>query len=236
MTEQRTISICIPSYNRVEMTLESFAKVYDDERVSEIVIVDDASDWGIFTELKNEVEKYPKVKLYRNLTNQDCFRNKMTAVSYATNDWCVLLDSDNVIGVDYLDKIFAIQKWDSETIYTPDFAEPNFNFTAFSGMAFIKENIAEFIDKPMFETMLNASNYFLNKTEWLRVWDGSTDPVTSDSIYTVYNWLAAGNVIEVVDGLRYFHRVHSGSHYQNNKDRTPHGFHEEILTKIKQLT
>lgn len=235
MAEQRTISICIPSYNRVEMTLESFSKVYDDERISEIVIVDDASDWGIFTELKNEVEKYPKVKLYRNLTNQDCFRNKMTSVAYATNDWCVLLDSDNVIGIDYLDKIFAIEKWDSETIYTPDFAEPNFNFTAFSGMAFIKENIAEFIDKPMFETMLNAANYFINKSEWLRVWDGSVDPVTSDSIYTVYNWLLAGNVIEVVDGLRYSHRVHSGSHYQNNKDRTPQGFHEDILQKIKEL-
>jgi glycosyltransferase involved in cell wall biosynthesis len=39
----RTISICIPTYNRVEMLFESFAKVIDNDNISEIVIVDDAS-------------------------------------------------------------------------------------------------------------------------------------------------------------------------------------------------
>ena len=35
------IRICIPTWNRVEMTLNSFKKVYDDARIDTIVIVDD---------------------------------------------------------------------------------------------------------------------------------------------------------------------------------------------------
>ncbi|MEY4331490.1 MAG: hypothetical protein RLZZ196_228, partial [Bacteroidota bacterium] len=34
------ISICIPTWNRVEMTLNSFKKVYNDARIDTIVIVD----------------------------------------------------------------------------------------------------------------------------------------------------------------------------------------------------
>jgi len=44
----RTLSICIPTWNRVEMTLNSFKEVYNDDRVEAIVIVDDASDEHIY--------------------------------------------------------------------------------------------------------------------------------------------------------------------------------------------
>lgn len=234
MVEQRTISVCIPSYNRVSMTIDAFEKVYHDPRISEIVIVDDASDWGIFTELKNLCEVFSKVRLYRNLNNRDCYFNKMVSISYAINDWCILLDSDNQIDDSYIEKLFAIPEWDERTIYTPSFAAPQFDFRPYENLLITKENVSEYIDKPMFETMLNAANYFVNKCQYLAVWDNSTDPVTSDSIFQCYNWIKAGNKIKVVAGLEYNHRVHEG-HYRTNVHRTPIGFHENILQKLKNM-
>ena len=100
------ISICIPTWNRVEMTLNSFKKVYNDARIDTIVIVDDASDIDVYTRLKEECDKLSKVKLYRNVTNQDCYANKFVAVSYSPTDYCILLDSDNQIDETYIDKIY----------------------------------------------------------------------------------------------------------------------------------
>lgn len=236
MVDDRKISICIPTWNRSEMTIESFYNVYRDERISEVVIVDDASDLAIYEDLKSMCDALPKVKLYRNLTNQDCYRNKMTAISFATNDWCILLDSDNHVDKSYLDALFLFHDWEIGRIFTPDFARPSFDFREFSGIVVGKENVSSLIDSPMFETMLNAANFFINKNEYLKVWDGNVDPVTSDSIYFTYKWLESGRDIAVVPGLQYEHRVHEGSHYKNNVARTPQGFHESILQKLRQLT
>ena len=235
MVDERRISICIPTFQRVDMTLDSFKEVYDDERVSEIIIVDDASDISVFEELKSICDVLPKVKLYRNLTNQDCYRNKMVAIGYATNDWCILLDSDNKIGKDYIDRLFDYSYWDNDTIYAPTFAKPTFDYRAYGLTTIHRTNVADFIDKPLFETALNTCNYFVNKNEYLKVWDGSIDPVTSDSIYFTYCWLNTGNRIYFVEGLEYEHKVWSGSHYDNNVNRTPAGFHESILNNLRNM-
>lgn len=235
MVDERRISICIPTFQRVDMTLDSFKEVYDDERVSEIIIVDDASDISVFEELKSICDVLPKVKLYRNLTNQDCYFNKATAIGYASNDRAILLDSDNRIDIDYLDRLYKIKEWEYDAIYTPSFAMPEFDFTAFAGLRITSENVAEYIDRPMFETCLNAANYFVDVYKYLEVFDSNTNPVTSDSIYQCYNWLLDGGKIEIVRGLKYQHLVHSGSHYKNNVSRTPSGFHESILNNLRNM-
>jgi len=238
--DNRKISLCIPTYNRVDVLIESFSKVISDERVSDIFISDDASDIEIFQQVRSIVEVLNqthgnKITMSRNLSNQDCYFNKRTAVMGAKQPFCILLDSDNVIDTDYLDRLFEIAEWDASTIYTPEYAMPNFDFRAYAGLLITKKNVGEWIDKPMFETCLNAANYFVNKDNYLHNWDGSVNPVTSDSIFVCYNWLKSGKKIKIVQGLQYFHRVHSGSHYQNNVKRTPPGFHQSVLDKIKQL-
>lgn len=232
--DKRKVSLCIPTYNRVEMTIESFSKVYFDDRIDEIVIVDDASEIEKYLALKEICDALPKIHLYRNLTNQDCYTNKMISLTYARNDWAILLDSDNEINKSYLDKIYSY-KWQNDTVYTPDFAKPNFDFTAYSGLLISKENVAKHIGKPMLETMLNAANFFVNRHKYGEVWDRMTDPVTSDSIYMMSRWLVAGNKIQVVPGLQYEHRIHDGSHYRTNVHRTPHNFHETILNNLRAL-
>lgn len=223
----------------MDLLLQSFEWVVDDPRVNEIVIVDDASTNNSSGYVIGLEHRYrPKVKSFVNEKNLDCYRNKREAISKATNEWVIILDSDNIITKEYIDRIEEL--WaaglNTKTVYQPSYAKPHFNFTAYESFLIDKHNVGKYMADPFFSTMLNAMNYFVNKEEYLRVWDGSVDPVTSDSIFQNYNWLKAGNNIYVVPGLEYEHRVHNGSHYQNNVRRTPHGFHQEIENKIKALS
>lgn len=235
--DNRKISLCIPHYNRFNMVKEAFVNVIVDERIGEIVISDDCSTDGSYEKLIELYGKYGNgfVKLFHNNSNQDCYWNKRIAIEHTTNDWCILLDSDNIIDTTYLDALFAIPEWQTDTIYTPQFAKPAFDFRAFAGITLTKDNIRHHIDLPGLETCLNACNYFVNRDEYLLCFDGSADPVTSDSIFYCYNWLRSGNQIHVVPGLEYEHRIHSGSHYQNNVHKTPVGFHQNILNKLRNL-
>lgn len=235
MIDNRKCSIVIPTYNRFQMTVDSFSQVLQDERVSEIIIVDDYSTDNSFIELCEYFKHVDKVDIHHNSSNQDCYWNKRIAVELSTNNWCILLDSDNIIDTTYLDTLFAISEWQTDTIYTPQWARPNFDFRAFAGITLTKDNIRHHIDLPGLETCLNACNYFVNREEYLLCFDGSADPVTSDSIFYCYNWLRSGNQIHVVPGLEYEHRIHSGSHYQNNVHKTPIGFHQGILNKLRNL-
>lgn len=231
---ERKISIAIPTYERFEMLFESFEKVYNDDRVSEIVIVDDASNIDLYEKIREKSFKLSKINLYRNANNRDCYTNKYTAMSFCTNDFVVLLDSDNIIDMSYIDKIFE-HEWQEKRILAPTFAMPQFDYRKFSGLIIDRKNVHEYMDKPMFSTALNTCNYFVNTNQYLKSWDGEVNPVTADSIFMAYQWLNRGGEIHFVDGLEYFHRVHPGSHYQNNVSRTPTGFLEDIENKLKQM-
>jgi glycosyltransferase involved in cell wall biosynthesis len=234
---QMNISLCIPTYNRTGLLFDSFREVVTDDRVSEIVIVDDCSNDEIFTTVAWFCKDIPKVKLFRNEKNLDCYRNKREAISKATNEWVIIFDSDNVISKSYIDRIenLYVAGLNQNILYQPSFAEPNFNFIKYEGLLLTKDNAGKYMHDYTFQTMLNAMNYFVHRDEYLKVWDGKVDPVTSDSIFQNFNWLNSGNGIYVVPELKYHHRVHSGSHYQNNVRRTPRGFHEDIVNKLKQL-
>jgi len=228
------ISVVIPTWERYEMLIDSFNLIVKDERVGEIIIVDDHSSEENYDDVRNAVKWISKVKLYRNERNIQCYHNKREAVSRSENEFCILLDSDNILTKDYIDKIYQYE-WDKDTIFTPAFASPHFDFRAYEGLTITKQNVAQYINKPMFEVMLNACNYFVHRDSYLEVWDGSVNPVTSDSIFQAYNWLNAGKKIFVVPSLTYQHRVHNGSHYQNNVAYTPEGFHKKVLGNIMQL-
>lgn len=231
---KRYITLAITVYNRYDLLLESFAQVIDDERISEIIIVDDASTDGSGKQIEEYFEGHEKVKVYINDINLDCYFNKRKAVKLSSNEQLILLDSDNIITKEYIDKLYEIQEWHPDVIVQPSFAKPHFDFTAFSSWMITKENVAGFMDKPMFSTMLNAFNFFLNKNKFLECWDGKIDPHTADSIYHNYNHLASGGCIYVQTGLWYEHRIHNGSHYKNNVHKTGE-IYQDIENKLRQL-
>lgn len=229
-----TVSVAIPTFRRTDLLYKSFQQVINDERVGEIVIVDDASPMHIYAEIEGFCKGNPKIKLFRNEVNFDCYKNKHEAVSKCSNEYTIILDSDNRISKDYLDVIYA-QHWSPERILQPSFAKPHFDFRKFNGLLANRKNVAKYAHDSTFTTMLNAMNFFIHRERYLEVWDGSVDPVTSDSIYFNYKWLEAGNSIYVVPGLEYDHLVHEQSHYKNNAHRTPHNFHNKTLVQLGRL-
>lgn len=228
------ISLCLTNFQRTDLLYESFRQLINDDRISEIVISDDHSSDEVYHTVYWQTKAIDKIKLYRNETNQDCYKNKRIAVEHAVNQWVIIGDSDNIFTPEYVDKLFT-KEWEVDTLWQPSFARPHFDFKAYTGYYISKANVGQYMSDDTFKTMLNAMNYFVNRDEFLRVWDGSVDPVTSDSIFQNYNWLKAGNSMYICPGLEYDHAVHEGSHYRQNFRRTPSGFHKLIEDKIKQL-
>lgn len=231
------ITLAITSYERTDLLFESFKDVIDDDRISEIVIVDDCSSEKVYKEISHYCSSIRKVNLYRNDRNLDCYKNKREAIAVSLNEWVILFDSDNIISKRYVDRCEAlmIAGVNDHTVYQPSFARPHFDFTKYSGSIISKYNASIHLQDSTFQTMLNAMNYFVNRKEFLRVWKGDIDPVTSDSIYHNYNWLNAGNDIYVVPDLEYEHRVHDGSHYKKNVRRTPHKLYDSIIEKLNNI-
>lgn len=218
---------------RTEMTMASFEQVLYDDRISEIIIVDDASDMKVYDQLEAAVGGMDKVSLYRNEENIGCYRNKQQAILYAKNDYVVILDSDNIITPEYLDKIFE-RAWTPNTILAPYWGKPALDYSQYAGMVITAENINLYLGKGNLEMLLNTFNFFINRNEYLRVFDKSVEPVTSDSIYICLRWLKAGGKIMVVPGMWYVHSIHNGSHYQNNSHRAPE-FYQYVLDELKKL-
>jgi glycosyltransferase involved in cell wall biosynthesis len=218
------------------MTIESFFDLLEDDRVSEIVIVDDCSSMESYTELvkRLEVIDSPKVKLFRNQKNLGCYRNKRQPLIHATNDWCIVADSDNVFSKSYIDKIYQYGYWGSEVVYAPDFAKPNFDYRAYDGIIISKQNVHKIIGKPGVDALLNTMNYFVNRDMYLKVWKDEGEPHAIDSVFHNYNWLASGGLILVVKGLEYTHNVHDGSLYKQVGNKT-HALAREINSKLKML-
>lgn len=228
------ISACFTTYQRTDLLFEAVEPFLKDERITEIVISDDHSTEEIYSTICWKYNGIDKVKIFRNEVNVDCYRNKKLAIERATSNEVFILDSDNVFSKEFIDR--ALQPRHIFEILQPEFARPHFDFTKYRGLTITKENVAQFFgENDNLGTALNAMNYFVNRESWLSVWDGSIDPVTSDSLYQNYNWLKAGYSIFIVPGMQYEHRVHPGSHYQQNVRRTPSGFHDSIIEKLKQM-
>lgn len=228
------ISLALTTYNRFGLLLEAIAEVKDHHVISEIVISDDASTDGSWERLLGHFHDNPKVKLFRNERNLDCYANKAEAVRRVTGNWTILLDSDNVLPLAYIENLLKISVWHRRSAYLPVFASPHFDYRSFAGLVVTRQNVASHIDKKNFTTALNTANYFFHRDEYLRVWDGSVNPHTADSIYQNYRWLEAGNSLVFVEGLTYFHRVHPQSHYKLNHKKTG-GFAKEVEQKLRAL-
>ncbi len=229
------ISIAIPTWNRFDMVVRAVSKVINDPRVSEIVIVDDNSDLDVFLQLETWADLYaPKVKLFRNPRNRDCYANKARSLECCSNEFAILLDSDNIIGRDYIDKLYELERFNPEFSVLPTFARPHFDYREFAGQLIAKDNVARFMGNETFRTALNTANFFVHRDTYLEVWDPSVNPHTADSIFMNYRLLEAGKKLLLMGGLEYDHEVHEGSHYKQNHRKT-NGFDKEVEAKLRAL-
>ena len=238
------LSLCITTYNRYEMTVESFAQVIDDPRIDDIVILDDASTDGSGMLLAKKFGKHEKVRIILQHTNKGMSQNKHDAIAFSRNEWCIIFDSDNIIDARYLDSFFKYTSWGDKQltseynnyIFCPDFAQPNFDYRRWSrgGRLYDAKDCARIVAEDNFNMLLNTCNYIVNRDFYLQTYKHNQSHVASDTIWHNYNHLKAGGIFAVVPGMQYYHRVHDGSGFMKdahgNMSRA-----EEVRKLIQQL-
>lgn len=217
MQDNRKISLCLTNYNRYELLLKSFEKVLNDDRISEIIISDDCSDWEIWDKLVEYYVKIEKIFLLRsNSINIGMSRNKTQSIRYSDNPWCIIFDSDNIIDFNYIDQLYKIPHWNEDTIYSPSGALPNFDYSKYSGQEITKDNAKEFIGQREFDCLMNTCNYFVHRDTYLKTYIYDPTIKQSDTIWHNYNHLKNGGKIQVVPEMTYSHLVHEGSGWLEN--------------------
>jgi glycosyltransferase involved in cell wall biosynthesis len=232
------LSLCITTFNRTTMVIEAFEKVYDHPLIDEIVICDDCSTDENYTQLLELWYLHPakdKIKIFRNEKNLNMSRNKAKAISHAKNDWVAIIDSDNILPVEYFDSLTEFWYMNKHLILHPDFAEPEHDYRQWDEEIITSINAKDFLHEREFRCLLNSCNYIVNRDEYLRVYKYDPSIKESDTIYFNTLWLESGNGFYVVPGMKYHHRKHSGSGWLNGDHKYNMNKAAELQEKIKNL-
>ena len=219
-------SLCIPTINRFDEFLSKYIPKYlENEQISEIIITDENGNDA--TKILNTFSDNPKIKLFVNKSVMGPFLNKMSACSKASNEWIVLIDSDNFADIDYFNaakqyiqtKISPDKK---NIILAPSFAKPNFDYKNMSGFVYNKQNLrTQNIKLHNTECLMNTGNFVINKflIDNLNL-RNETDNIKKSSACDViyFNTLLFEQLdlnMHIVPGMEYIHVVHDGSVYTN---------------------
>lgn len=232
----RKISICVTTFNRPSITLDSFKSVVGDPRVHEVVIFDDGSDIQNQQLLNTKIQELGsnKVKYYVSEVNEGMSLAKKKAIELAEMDWVIILDSDNVIDTSYLDKLFTLGTWSHDTIYCPSFAKPHFDYRKFEGEYIDQSIVKIYMLESAFLKLINTCNYFVNKNFYLQVYSYNKDVKATDTMWHNLNHLKADGGFFIVPGMHYSHAVHEQSGWrqdlQENREKA-----KEIQKMIMEL-
>ena len=206
-------TLCIPTLNRFDDFLsKNLPKYLTNELITEIIITDE--NGNDVNKIKNTFTN-DKLKLFINEQRLGPFSNKISACSKASNEWIVLIDSDN----------FAEEK---NIILAPSFAKPNFNYSYLAGFIYKKGNFHN--NKNLESSLINASyspsttlmntgNYIINKylIDNLNLSNETENIKMSSACDVIYfNTLLFEQLdlnLHVVSNLEYEHVVHNGSVY-----------------------
>lgn len=220
------ISLCIPTYNRFDQFLSSnIPKYLANPYIDEIVISDE--DGSDIQKIKDTYPNEAKLKLFQNPSRLGPFRNKDMAVSYASNEWVCLMDSDNFAPVSYFEAWIDYIKDNSvgkKNVYLPirTIPQPNhggFNYTEFQGVQLEKSNVKIHNIEKM-NCMLNTGNYIFHRDNFLETKNIMPELHSRLDVQDVFfkNALLLMNnsKLIIVPNMMYDHIVHGGSFFTNN--------------------
>lgn len=229
-------SLCIPTMDRFDKFLSRYlVKYLDNEYINEIVITDE--NGNDIEKIKNDFPNNNKLVLIKNEQRLGPFLNKISACSKASNEWIVLMDSDNFadkeyfsIAKKYIEEVIGEQK---NIILAPSKALPNFDYSHLSGFIykkgnFLKNNSIESSIKAPHNspssTLMNTGNYVINKylIDNLNL-SNEKDNINNSPVDVIYiNTLLFEQLdlnLHVVPKLEYDHVVHDGSVYMQTASR-----------------
>lgn len=263
------ISFAIPAYNEhkkgsyawLSECVQAVKKV---ACISEIVIVDDASENydGLVSYVKNFNDS--RIRLFRNETNQGVFGNKVTAIAHCTNDWVQLCDSDDRMDVDHFAKLIELKPWDPQTMYASSWGKPKFKYQSLVGTY----NAAEYLaltrkGDPWQPCQMNTGNHFVFRKRFVELlqphvdqgisssypntFDYATKPQAywrkvfdgADSAFYNTRWFLSGGTLQIVEGLGYVHRYNAtstGAYYSSppEKEKLPPIYLGELQDYVEE--
>lgn len=248
------ISLAITYFNKCKFIAECLNDyILNEDRINEIVILDDCScdfDYTYLLELVSKLNNN-KIKVYRNKKNINIPLNKIEVLKYCSNDWIFLLDADNYISEETIDILYKLEKWNENYIYAPSDIKKignnsnQLNFTIYNNIVFNKREFEnrDFFNKKLVRFM-NMCNYFLNKNSYLNCMEKNL-PIINDFINTIglsfltaYDsmflfclWISQNNNVLVVENLIYYHRLYNQStFFKSNKSKV-----NQILDNCQSL-
>ena len=245
--KQRKISIAIPHYNNTSYICDAIEPLINDSRINEIIICDDKSrDIDILEKIILNYNN-PKIKLFKNETNLGCYHNKINTVLKCSNDWAILLDSDNIYDKKCIDTLYNIPNWDKNTIYTPSWGitfpnhpSPMLNYSKYNNQFITKNLYINDFNDYNFKCLMNNCNYFLPVKNFINCMNDIQhnykreiiDALDSAVLFT--DWLLDNNNIFVVESLHYKHRLHDQSNYMlSNSHSHSESVNNMLFNKIK---
>lgn len=243
-----TISLCVTAYRETERgncqwIRECVAPAVDAAIVREIVVVNDGTP--DFQELAAALRGTPKVRLLNNAERLHVFGNKLESVWQATSDWCLMCDSDNIMGGDYYARLAELAPWNPQLWYCASFAKPNFDYRSMCGTWDVKGAVKLPTIGPngIFWCLANTGNQFVHRGAFLEIFGkyrerrfdlmqpdyiGNGDRTSeerftaygaNDSFFMFKEWLLSGRAVCCVPALEYSHRVETGN--LSNYNRGP---------------
>jgi len=196
--------------------------------INEIVIQDDCGG-DDFEFLKKE--ETSNIKVFQNEKRIKPLLGRINLINNCSNDWVLLMDSDNFLDKNSFDVLFKNLDFKENTIYAPDFARPQFNYKGVSGttldLNLVKNNLAYLM------CFLNTGNYLIPKKTYLSVAsniDKKFTEYTMEVFYYNYLWLSNNNLIKCVQGFEYDHTMREDCFSYSN-DRNSN----DVLHLITQL-
>ncbi len=235
---ERHFSVAIPHWNRAALIHRPLWNIVNDERIEEIVIVDDGSHEEEFALLVNNVTRYDRRKIitiYRREENRGAQFTKMECVEKTRGPWMVLLDSDNTLLTNYLDAISELQEHDEKTIYCPDWAFPYFCFHPLSGKKIDFQKTCQLVQQGVLQRiyLLNDGNYFFHQKTYLAQLRGleAIQNDVADVMLANYRWLSQGGYLKVMGKASYIHRIDDSSFWM----RTPQQSKERVMALFERL-
>ncbi len=222
--ETRRISVAIPHYNYGSKIHQALKNIWNDERIDDIVIVDDYSSESSFSSLKRNCEYFcRKIRLFRQERNRGGLATKLEAVSRCRNRWVILLDADNTLFPCYTDALFRLAEWSPDTIYCSDRPFPFLDFTDLGGRILDFDAVCTLVKEERLPfAFLNDGNYFVNRDTYLDIMDEliRCQVYASDVLFTNYVWLSNGNKLHIVKNVRYYHRVQPKSYWIRKREKS----------------
>jgi len=123
------VSVVIPAYNEedaIRSNLEETVRTFDDFGCDyEIILIDDGSSDGTLKEALATSQKYPVIRVKRNLENFGKGRALKKAFRYTTGDYIVFLDADLDLHPGQVQALFDILRLDEADIVIGSKMHPN---------------------------------------------------------------------------------------------------------------